>query len=683
MVINMKHKKYRVLVMVVAGVLGLSGVFWGERQEALAEKPTGNVNEQNIQTDEVMYVSGGKIYGIGSISKVYVTTAVMQLSEEGKINLDAPITEYIPDFKMADERYKEITVRMLMDHTSGIMGTSGRNHILYEDNDMSSHDELLTNLAGQRLKADPGTYAAYCNDGFGLLEIIVENISGMSYTEYLERYIADEIGAENTGTPVNRFQMEEAVSIYKLGNIPYDYDYCMNLGGGGVYATASEVAEFGSTFFAGNNTLLTENSKEEMAVRWAEDPYLDDNGLGWDYVEMLQYEEAGVKVLSKGGDIENQHAYLLVAPDEEISVAVLSSGGSSAYNAMMALALLNVVLEERGIEVEEAGAEAVETRWEVPEEYAKFEGYYTTGSEVWNISFPDRRYMHLERISYNNTVSEDYMLTHDGRFVRMESDLSEWADEGYPECSLRQDYNQVILTFTEAENGKVYIKTDELIRVNGLGNYVNQTYIAQNLEENPISEEIQNVWEARSNRDVGVYNHKYSSVIYDMPIAKCTMIEETPGYLFMSSGGYGMLFKITGENTAEAFLTIPSSTSRDLFDIKVEEVVLKDGESYEVLSFSSGDRYRFLDELPEFTNDVREISLHSEDAGWYHIGDDMAGNMITLTRSDESTVYVYNKYGEMVYSTHMQDWTGGIPLPKDGYIVFLGEDGGKIEINFV
>ena len=79
-------------------------------------------------------------------------------------------------------------------------------------------------------------------------------------------------------------------------------------------------------------------------------------------------------------------------------------------------------------------------------------------------------------------------------------------------------------------------------------------------------------------------------------------------------------------------------------------------------------------------SEVSEITICGEEASWYQIDDDMAGNMIKFIRPEESAIYVYNKYGEMVYSTHMQDWTGGIPLPKDGYIVFLGEDGGKIEI---
>ena len=67
--------------------------------------------------------SEGYFLDIGSVSKVYVTTAAMQLVDQGLIDLDSPVTDYIPEFTMADERYHDITVRMLMNHTSGLMGS--------------------------------------------------------------------------------------------------------------------------------------------------------------------------------------------------------------------------------------------------------------------------------------------------------------------------------------------------------------------------------------------------------------------------------------------------------------------------------------------------------------------------------------------------------------------------------
>ena len=216
--------------------------------------------------------------------------------------------------------------------------------------------------------------------------------------------------------------------------------------------------------------------------------------------------------------------------------------------------------------------------------------------------------------------------------------------------------------------------------MNGLGNYLNKTYVAENLKENPISEELKDAWERRCNRDLGLYNQKYSSTSYDHPIGKMVLAEEIPGYLFVSAGGVEKLLKITGTDTAEAFISIPSSESRDLCDLKMEEVIFENGTSSEVISASVGQKYIFLDAIPKFTKEIKEISLYREEAVWYHIGDDVAGTRIIIDRPEESAVYVYNKYGEMVYSTHMQDWTGGIPLPKDGSIAFLGEDGGKIKI---
>ncbi|MBQ1991374.1 MAG: serine hydrolase, partial [Clostridia bacterium] len=105
----MKQKKYRLLVMTLAGVLVLSGQLTGCSQQAPSERKTAESSKQTTQTEPVKATSKEKIYSVGSISKVYVTTAVMQLSEEGKVELDAPVTEYIPDFTMADERYKKIT----------------------------------------------------------------------------------------------------------------------------------------------------------------------------------------------------------------------------------------------------------------------------------------------------------------------------------------------------------------------------------------------------------------------------------------------------------------------------------------------------------------------------------------------------------------------------------------------
>ena len=110
-------------------------------------------------------ITADTMYGIGSTSKVFTATAIMILVERGKVALDAPVTEYIPEFTMADPRHKQITVRMLLNHSSGLMGSTFRSAFLYNDPDPAAHDTLLADLANQRLKAAPGEFSVYCNDG--------------------------------------------------------------------------------------------------------------------------------------------------------------------------------------------------------------------------------------------------------------------------------------------------------------------------------------------------------------------------------------------------------------------------------------------------------------------------------------------------------------------------------------
>ncbi|SEL51111.1 serine hydrolase domain-containing protein [Paenibacillus sp. OK003] len=94
---------------------------------------------KNDLKDKVPLTSN-TIYGIGSTSKMVLTTAVMKLVDEGKIDLDLPVVNYIRDFKMKDNRYKQITPRMLLNHSSGLLGSTGSNATLYGDNDTYSHD---------------------------------------------------------------------------------------------------------------------------------------------------------------------------------------------------------------------------------------------------------------------------------------------------------------------------------------------------------------------------------------------------------------------------------------------------------------------------------------------------------------------------------------------------------------
>ena len=599
-----------------------------------------------------------RVYALASVSKVYVTTAIMQLKDQGKIDIDAPVTDYIPEFTMADERYKDITVRMLMNHTSGIMGSNLRNEFLFGDNDKDKYDYLLENLKTQTLKADPGAYAAYCNDGFTLLEIIVERVSGMDFTSYIEENIAAPLNLTQTGTALNADELGTLVDIYSNG-LNYDYEYCMALGSGGVYATASDVANFGASFWTGNDVLLSEESKDEMGTMWNEDAYenyMDTCGLGWDYAEQIQYEQAGVHVVGKGGDLQTMHSFLAVAPDNDISVCVLMSGGSSTLASLMCQNLMDIALEEQGIVVDPIEMPDVQTVDVIPEEFGQYEGYYTMYGTLANVAIDDVLTITVYTAN-GRTTEKKYMYTEDGNFVEVDNN-----------GNIKPNIN--LIDFRE-ENGKVYITQNAYEDYSDLGTTLDRSYLAEKLEENPLSPEVQAAWDSYDGMGAALINNAYSSGYYDIPFVQISLMEEVPGYV-MAYMRYGArLLKIEDETHAVHFATMPSSSNRDLVDLTINP----DG----TIDTTMGQSFIPFQEIPELN--TTEIELNSDQAQWYRIGDDIAYDVITVDRPENSNIYVYNKFLEIVYTTHYTGAGEEINLPEGGFIVFLGETGDTMTIN--
>lgn len=628
-----------------------------------------------LEAERAMESSEQHIYGIGSVSKMYATVAVMQLVEEGKVELDGPVTDYIPNFRMADERYKDITVRMLMNHTSGIMGSTQTNGFLYLDNSTASHDELLDNLSKQRLKADPGEYACYCNDGFNLLEIIVEEVTGMSFTDYIEKNIVAKTGGESTGTAENLFGNENLVPPVAADNKEYEQFYCMEYGAGGLFSTSSDVANFGAAFFKGDNSLLSETSKEMMATRWSTDEFKDDCGLGWDFVELPGYEEAGVKVMGKGGDVIYDHAMLLVAPDEEISVAVTSNGGNSALNAMLASELLKEALKEEGIERNDPEMRDFEIVSDISEEYLKYEGWYSYKTEaaggVLKVTFPDKKYMHVEEVGINASSSTDYVLSTEGNFVEAEID---GETEGKIK-EIKTVSNPKVLAFEDSANGQTYITVEKVDIYPELGSKVDKDHYAERLTENPVSDEVLSSWERFNGKGMYVTGDMYSSYIYESGIMKLYMREDLPGYVLGVKSIGTALFKIQDAENAVAFNTLPDSSNRDMMDIHIET----EGDRVTV---SSSDGVSFITEenVAAFDGSIKSIELKSREANWFKISDNMANKTITVERPENSAIYVFNKYDEVVYTSHFVGASNDIPLPKDGKILFVGETGSVVNI---
>ncbi|MCR5251397.1 MAG: beta-lactamase family protein [Lachnospiraceae bacterium] len=625
---------------IYAGILtGLALTFPLGALLANAEEPAGESSgsDSHAASDE-------SVLNIASVSKMYVTAAVMQLADRGKVVLDAPVTDYIPDFKMADERYKDITVRMLLNHSSGLMGSTYEGAFLFEEKSTDYHDSFLQKLKRQHLKADPGAFNCYCNDGFTLLEILVERVSGSSFTEYVKENISSPLSLDHTGTLWDT-DPDRLIPVYLNGNVKLAPAFPQLIATGGIMADAEDVCRFGTAFFTGNDILLSEEAKREMAENNNADGSQPAFGLGWDDVEKEDYEKAGVKVLSKGGDAM-QHANLLVAPDQKISVAVLSSGGSSTNCEEICLDLLDVALSEQGIDIVHPEKEKPELG-PVPDEFVRYEGLYANTEKTMRISFPDKRYMLVRSVTSENEFEAQYMYASDGTFVEVSGDVS--SGKAIPV----QPLNAYLF---EEKNGQTYLSHPEM------GGMLIKT------EGKQVDESVQKAWERRNGAYYYLVNASASDTSYtDNNRMKMCTSTEAPGMV----NGYVML----DEDHAAYDKLIPGTASRDISDLRMERV---NGKEYACLD-DLGFKLISEKDIPVFADDVTAVALTSGEACWYRI-DGAKDVTLRLDIPENAAVYVYDKYMTVKYASFMRGYGTGVPLPEYGMIVFIGESGSTVSI---
>lgn len=377
---------------ITSGKAGSASVAISDNGEIVYSEGFGMANREKSTP-----VNNRTLFNMGSVSKTFCSTAVMLLVDDGKVELDTPVVQYLPEFTMADPRYKDITVRMLLNHTSGLPGTSYANNFGYEYNS-SIYEDTLANLSNSYLKAAPGETAPYCNDGFTLAEMLVARVSGSSYIDFLSDMVLHPLSLSRTGASVGERSNKDYSAFYQPDTaIKLPPEVLSILGAGGLSSTAENLVSFADSFSANGKKVLSESAIAEMTkaqpsvfAGTAEgeagiNPEMA-YGLGFDLTDVSSYREIGIKVIGKGGDTDYYHSMMLSVPDSGLSVAVMEAGnGSSAPE--IAFEILHSILEDKGLlEKEEAPVTKPPGPQNTPPEYQAFDGYYVAGSS-YRISF--------------------------------------------------------------------------------------------------------------------------------------------------------------------------------------------------------------------------------------------------------------------------------------------------------
>ncbi len=578
------------------------------------------------------------LYNIGSISKTFCATAIMLLVDDGKVGLNEPVTKYLQDFCMNDSRYQDITVRMLLDHTSGLPGTVWANNFGYEINP-NFYQDTLSALSEANLKSKPGEMAPYTNDGFTLAEMIVARVSGQSYVDFLSDRIFAPLNMAHTGVSVGELSTGNVALCYRRDNGESLPAEAVSLvGAGGLSSTAQDLVRFADSFSSGGKHILTELSIQKMtaaspsifATHAMQQVGLNPEfsfGLGLDVTALPFYEQQGLTVIGKGGDTNDYHSMLVWEPGHRISVAVIEAGhGSQAVK--IAFDTLNSILQEKGLLQTDASAQATgSTPQYIPSEYTAFEGYYATR---YRFCLIDAQKAVLTQYQDDGTYANLMLYYSDGYFIS--------PDTGSKYFFISVDGHRCLLT--PIFNGMAYIILGEQLP------------------------QLQNPQTMATNLDGAVWLRRnvapYEALAFNPPHVLVSSTANCPqGYVFF----WGIK-----EVKSATYAAIPSGTVRDETALSL---IVKDGQTW-MQAYDS--IYSEASTAVPLQTGANTVTIGGNGYNeWFQ-----ATQNTVLSIQSPARVFVYSSTGSLIYDSVLM--SGDAVVPEGGFIMLAGNPGDVLTV---
>lgn len=262
------------------------------------------------------------VFRIASISKSFTATAVMQLAEQGKIDLDQDIQSYLGDLRITNKTDQPLAMKHLLTHTTGFDYTEAA----FLDNIPTDFDYPLDRFVksyAPTVVRKPGEAYRYDNYGFSLQGYIVQNVSGQPFQQYVADHIFKPLGMNSTYfqiTPENRDRLAVPYNAIKQ---PIDqYGSAPTISpGGGMLSTGGDMAKFmiahlnGGKF--GNERILKEETAKTMhQLQHGIHPKLPDGAYGFE--TFYQSHNNGQLVIGKGGDLPGFHSWMWLMPEKKV-----------------------------------------------------------------------------------------------------------------------------------------------------------------------------------------------------------------------------------------------------------------------------------------------------------------------------------------------------------------------------
>jgi CubicO group peptidase (beta-lactamase class C family)/D-alanyl-D-alanine dipeptidase len=318
------------------------------------------------------------VYRVGSVSKLFTDIAIMQLVERGVLDLDAPVSRYLPDFKPANPSGKAITLRQLMAHRSGLVREPPVGH--YFDPTHPSLAQTVQSLNATELVYPPETKIKYSNAAIATVGYVLERMQKEPFAKYLKHAVLDPLGLKKSGfepTPELTKDLAKAYMWTYHGRVFEAPTFSLGMApAGSMYATVNDLGRFLSVLFAGGQgpggPVLKQTTLEQM---WTPQFVKPGEKTGFGIGFMLS-ERAGCRAIGHSGAIYGFATELAALPDEKLGVAVVvSKDCANAVTRHIADVSLDQMLAVRKgrllPKIEETGPIAPERAGRLAGRYAK------------------------------------------------------------------------------------------------------------------------------------------------------------------------------------------------------------------------------------------------------------------------------------------------------------------------
>lgn len=279
-------------------------------------------------------------FRIGSVTKQFTATLILQLVEEGKIKLDGEITDYLTDYRK--DTGGKITIHQLLNHTSGIPSYTGRPDFFAEfSRDPYSVADFVKKFASGDLEFEPGSKFSYNNSGYFLLGAIIEKVTGKSYETVLTERILKPLGMTNSGYDKHSTLLQKRASGYEKRpagyvNAPY-LDMSLPYAAGSIYSTVEDLFKWEQSLY--EDKILSADSKKLMftpgLANYAYGLVISDQPIG--------KTDQKTKIIGHGGGINGFNSLLTRAVDKRQTVIILDNVGLGNYHQKITSSIIGIL----------------------------------------------------------------------------------------------------------------------------------------------------------------------------------------------------------------------------------------------------------------------------------------------------------------------------------------------------